>query len=255
MVKSTIAAQLFTVRDHIKTPETIAQSFERLRSLGYEAVQLGSLGPIGPSELKQLADDAGLRIVSTHTPFDRIANDCEAVIEEHRLWECRHVAVSTMPGEFREGEGGYARFAVEASDAARPLVEAGLTFSYHNHSFELERIADRTGLEILFAESDPSVVSAEIDTYWIQHGGGSPADWLSRLNDRMYIVHVKDMAVRDGGPTYAEVGEGNLDWPEILSACGDAGIEYYIVEQDFCPGDPFESLGVSLRNLQQMGIR
>jgi sugar phosphate isomerase/epimerase len=53
----------------------------------------------------------------------------------------------------------------------------------------------------------------------------------------------------------AEVGEGNLNWPAILEACRQAGVEWYIVEQDTCQRDPLESLRISLRNLQAMGLR
>jgi sugar phosphate isomerase/epimerase len=52
----------------------------------------------------------------------------------------------------------------------------------------------------------------------------------------------------------AEVGEGNLNWPAILTACREAGVRWYLVEQDVCRRDPFESLGISLRNLKTMGI-
>jgi sugar phosphate isomerase/epimerase len=52
----------------------------------------------------------------------------------------------------------------------------------------------------------------------------------------------------------AEVGEGNLNWPGILAACKEANVEWYAVEQDICPGDPFESLAISYRNLAAMGL-
>ena len=169
------------------------------------------------------------------------------------MWNCRNVGIGGLPADYRNEEG-FARFAREASEAARPLIEAGLTFNYHNHSFELEKFQGRPALEILFSESDPEVFSAEIDTYWIQHGGGNPAAWLRRLKDRMQVVHLKDMAMSGSQQLFAEVGEGNLEWPEILQACREANIEWYIVEQDTCQGDPFASLGLSLNNLRQMGV-
>jgi sugar phosphate isomerase/epimerase len=51
-----------------------------------------------------------------------------------------------------------------------------------------------------------------------------------------------------------EVGEGNLDWPAILDAAREAGTEWYLVEQDTCQRDPFESLAISFRNLKAMGL-
>jgi sugar phosphate isomerase/epimerase len=112
----------------------------------------------------------------------------------------------------------------------------------------------RTGLQTLVDGSVAEVFSFEIDTYWIQHGGGNPVSWLSSLAGRMPLVHVKDMAMRGSEQLFAEVGEGNLEWSGILDACRDGGVEWYLVEQDICQGDPFDALGVSLRNLRGMGL-
>jgi sugar phosphate isomerase/epimerase len=68
-------------------------------------------------------------------------------------------------------------------------------------------------------------------------------------------VHLKDMAMGpDGQQQMAEVGEGNMNWDGILGACRDAEVEWYIIEQDICQHDPFESLAISLRNVKGMGL-
>ncbi|HJP30746.1 MAG TPA: sugar phosphate isomerase/epimerase [Candidatus Latescibacteria bacterium] len=253
MSASVIGAQLYTLRDFLKTPEDIRSTFGRVRDMGYEAVQCSALGPIDAAELKQVADDTGLQIVATHISFDRIRDEPQLVIDEHKLWGCRHVAIGGMPQQYRDAEG-FLRFARDASDAARPLIEADLTFSYHNHSFELERVGERTGLQILMEESDPATFSFEVDTYWIQHGGANPVTWLQRLHDRMHVVHLKDLAMKGSEQLFAEVGEGNLEWEPILAACADAGIEWYLIEQDRCQRDPFDSLKMSLDNLRTMDL-
>ena len=251
--ESVIAAQLYTLRDFTKTPDDICATMKKVRQLGYEAVQLSALGPIAPQALKDIVDGEGLKVVATHTGYDRICNDVQAVIDEHLLWECPNVAIGGLPGEYRNA-AGFSRFAREASEAVKPLIDAGLTFSYHNHSFELERFGNKTGLDILMEESSPAAFSFEVDTYWIQHGGANPASWLEKLNGRMHVVHLKDMAMDGPKQLFAEVGEGNLEWDAILSACRGTGIKWYIVEQDVCQRDPFESLGISLINLRSMGL-
>lgn len=253
MAHSVIAAQLYTLREFTKTPADIANTLRRVREIGYEAVQLSALGPIDPRELQQIVQELGLTVCATHTAYNRMVNEPEAVIAEHKLWNCKYAAIGGLPNEYRNAEG-YARFAKEASEVGRRLAEGGLVFGYHNHSFELERFGAQTGLEILYAQSDPRYFTAEIDTYWIQHGGGDPAAWIRRLKGRIPLVHLKDMAVVDRQPVMAEVGEGNLNWPAILSACQEAGVEWYIVEQDVCRRDPFESLAISLANLRRMGL-
>lgn len=253
MTDSVLAAQLYTLRDFTKTVEDIRATFARVRSLGYEAVQVSGMGAIEPEQLRDIAEETQLRIIATHIPYGRIVDEVDAVIAEHALWGCRHVAIGGLPQEYRNEEG-FSRFAREASAAARPLIDAGLTFSYHNHSFELQRFAGRTAMQILAEESDPETFFFEIDTYWIQHGGANPVSWLHALKDRMHVVHLKDMAMDGGKQLFAEVGEGNLEWDAILSACKRAEIEWYIVEQDTCLGDPFDSLKVSLDNLRAMGL-
>jgi sugar phosphate isomerase/epimerase len=128
------------------------------------------------------------------------------------------------------------------------------TFSYHNHSFELVCFGERTGLDIIYQESDPCYLQAEIDTYWIQHGGGDPAAWVKRMKGRMPVVHLKDMVIAAGEQTMAKVGEGNLNWSAILQACREAEVEWYAIEQDVCQRDPFESLRISYENLKTMGV-
>lgn len=246
-------AQMYTVREFTQTPAGIARTLHKIKEIGYDHVQLSALGPIDPRELKRMLEGEGLGVAATHVSFERLQNDLPALIDEHHLWGCRHVGLGSMPREYRNREG-YSSFARDASAIARRLAKANLTFSYHNHYWELERFDGRTGLEILYEESDPEVVFAEIDTYWIQYGGGDPAAWIRRLKGREPLVHFKDMAVSGDGPVMAEVGEGNLNWPEILKACQEAGVEWYLIEQDWCARDPFESLAISLRNLKAMGV-
>jgi sugar phosphate isomerase/epimerase len=185
------------------------------------------------------------------------------VIAQHQLWQCRHVAIGSMPGEFRqEGEAGFKRFAEIANGIGEKLHAAGLSFSYHNHSFEFMKFGGRTGLDILYSETDPQFVQAEIDTFWIQHGGGDPVHWIRAMKNRMPVIHLKDMVMIEDQDSHArmgvrqmeaEIGQGNLNWPPILKACREAGVEWYAIEQDFSLRDPFESLALSYRYLNELG--
>lgn len=258
MPSAAIAAQLYTVRDFTKTLEGFKESIRKVSDIGYNAVQVSAIGPIPDRQVKQITDDHGLKICITHIPYDRLWNDIDSVIEQHKLWDCQHVAIGSLPPSYREeGASGYQRFAEEASSVGERLFNAGLTFSYHNHSFEFERFphenGSRTALEIIYDESDPRFLRAEIDTYWIQHGGGDVTYWIHRMTDRMPVIHVKDMVMRGREQLMAEVGEGNLNWPAITEACEAANVEYLAVEQDICQRDPFESLAISYRNLKSMG--
>ena len=252
MTRSKLAATLYTLRAYTNAPWDITRTLKKVRSIGYESVQLSGLGPIDPNELKTILGGEGLSVCATHVSYERLEKELDVVVEEHRLWGCGHIAIGSLPEAYRDG-GGFSRFAKEAHEVAGQLKKAGITFSYHNHNWELERIDGRTGLDILVEESDPSLCF-EIDTYWIQAGGGDPAYWIRRVKDRAPLVHLKDMTVSERKPVMAEVGEGNLNWAGILEACSEAKVEWYIVEQDWCERDPFESIAISYRNLTGMGL-
>ncbi|MCI7644200.1 MAG: sugar phosphate isomerase/epimerase, partial [Lentisphaeria bacterium] len=51
------------------------------------------------------------------------------------------------------------------------------------------------------------------------------------------------------------IGSGNLDWANIIPAAQAAGVEWYIVEQDVCQKDPFESVSDSLNFLIQNFVK
>jgi sugar phosphate isomerase/epimerase len=54
---------------------------------------------------------------------------------------------------------------------------------------------------------------------------------------------------------FAPIGEGNLNWPAILEACEEGGVEWYLVEQDLCyDTDPFEAMAISYRNMRSWGL-
>ena len=243
-----VALTLFTVREFTQTPADIPRTLKRLKQIGFDHVQLSALGPIDTRELKRMLDGENVNVIATHIGLPRLRDELPAVIEEHHILGCPHVAIGALPDEMRNA-AGYAAFAREGSQIGRQLAAAGLTFSYHNHWWELEPIGDTSGLDVIYGESDPDALLAEIDTAWIYRGGGDPAAWIRRLAGRQRIGHLKDTSWPDY-PTL-ELGAGELDWPSILAAARDAGIEYGIIEQDHCPGDAFECVAASLRRLRQ----
>lgn len=257
MSKPVLAAQLYTVREFTKTLDDFAASMKKIKDIGYTAVQVSAIGPIADEDVRKVTDDLGLTICNTHVrPSEALWNDLDSVMKQHDVWGTKHVAIGSMPGEYQnDGEDGYKRFAAEANQIGEKLHAAGFTFSYHNHNFEFVRFGDRTGMDIIYGETDPRFLQAEIDTYWVQAGGGDPAVWIKRMKDRMPVIHLKDMVIVGREQRFAEVGAGNMNFEAILAACKEANVEWYAIEQDNAYGrDPFECLKVSYDNLVAMGL-
>lgn len=252
MPKPVAGVQLYTVRDYVKDISGVVESFRRIRRIGYTSVQISGLGPVNPKDVAKALRDEGLVCGITHMAWSRFLKEIDAVIEEHRLWGCRHTAVGWLPNEYHTAQG-LERFLSELPPVLERLAAAGMDFSYHNHAHEFVRIGAETWLGALYRRA-PASLKAELDTYWVQAGGGSPTAWIRQCAGRLPVLHVKDMVMTTDGPRFAPIGQGNLDWPSILKAAEEAGTEFLMVEQDNCYGaDPFECLSASYRFLKEMG--
>ena len=253
MPKPVTGAQLYTVRDHLKDVAGVHRTFRKVREMGYTSVQISGLGPVDPKEVAKALKDNGLICGATHMAWSRFLNDLDRVIEEHQLWGCRHAAIGGLPNEYRSAEG-LNRFLRELEPVVRRLAEVGMDFSYHNHAHEFIRINGETWLDALYKKAPADLLKAELDTYWVQAGGGEPTAWIRRCVGRIPVLHVKDMQMTTEGLRFAPIGEGNLNWSGILRAAEEAGTEFLMVEQDQCYGaDPFDCLARSYKFLKSLG--
>ncbi len=256
MKEGVVGAQLYTVREFTQTLPGVAETLNKVADIGYTAIQISAFGPVDPQEVARLVQDSGLTVAGTHVSWDRFLNELDAVIAEHKMWRCEHAAIGGLFTPEYRGPDGLKRFLDELAPVAERLAQEGIDFSYHNHNHELVRYGEKTWLEMLYEQAPPEMLKAEVDTYWIQAGGGDPAAWVRKCAGREPLLHLKDMAVTpEREQRMAEIGEGNMNWPAILEAAEEGDVEWYLVEQDNCYGrDPFESLAISYRNLQAMGL-
>jgi sugar phosphate isomerase/epimerase len=255
-----IAAQLYTVREYTKTSAEFDSVLGLCHEIGYEGVQLSAVScmdgyepEVDASRAKEMLEDHGLVCCATHAPLDRLKASTDSEIAKLQTLGCDYVAIG---GIWPQDRSEFQRFPQSVALTIAKLKSAGIRFGYHNHSHEFfddhERqygvVASGTAYEHLIESSEDLML--ELDTYWAVHAGVDPAALLRRCKGRVPVIHVKDRQVVPGQePTYAPVGEGNLDWKAILDACEFAGVEWLVVEQDTCLRDPFDCLRASFDNL------
>ncbi len=116
----TVGMQLYTLRDFCKTPKELGETLEKVKKIGYGAVQVSGIGAIEPKELAKLLKDNGLIAAATHESFTGLQSDPQKVIDKFKTIGCEHTAVGGSPKEYHNGEG-YHRFAKLASQVGETL--------------------------------------------------------------------------------------------------------------------------------------
>ncbi|MFA6293192.1 MAG: sugar phosphate isomerase/epimerase [Victivallales bacterium] len=248
MKRKQIAAQLYTLREFLKTPEDIAKSLKKVKALGFDAVQVSGLGPIDPVELKKILDGEGLVCCATHESGQMIFDQPEKVVEKLNLLGCKYTAYP-WPHTSPKTEADYKQLAAALDKSGKVLRDAGQVLTYHNHGIEFQKFGNKTGLDIIYDETNSKYLQGEIDTYWVQFGGGNPVEWCKKLENRLPLLHLKEYGIVENKPIMLEIGSGNLDWRKIVKAAKKSGTEWFIIEQDVCRIDPFDSLKMSLEYL------
>ena len=249
-----IGAQYYTLRNFAKTIEDFEETCRKVKEIGYKLVQISGT-PLGAAEMKEVLDKYGLKVVTTHRNFDDFLNNLEEVMEYNRTLGCELCGVGSMPVKYRGSDEGVSQFIKEMNEVAAKLRKEGLYFGYHNHAFEFVKFDGKFIMDRLIEESDPDAVKFIVDTYWLQFGGMNPVKYIKKLGERAMAIHFKDLKINlESKPEIAEVGEGNLDWDEIIAACDEAGAKWALVEQDICQRDPFESIKMSYDYLKTKGF-
>lgn len=245
-----VALQMYTLRD-ILGGDTVGV-LRQVKEMGYEGVELAGYGSLSREQFKSALDEVGLSVTSSHAAIEKMENEFQSVVDDAALFGYSFVGVAYLDEARRGSREKWLATAEKLNGIGQKLRdEAGLQLFYHNHAFEFEEQFDgEYGLDILFSNSDPQFLQAELDTYWVQKGGANPTEYLRKYAGRTPVLHIKDMGA-DGN--FAEVGTGSLDWPAIFSAAEAGGVTAYIVEQDTCPGSPLDSVRISIDNLKQMG--
>ncbi|MGF1484036.1 MAG: sugar phosphate isomerase/epimerase family protein [Opitutales bacterium] len=237
-----VALQLYTIRDFTKTPEALAESLKKVAGIGYQAVQVSAVGPIENEALVKLCADHGLALCATHESGQEILDNPQAVAAKLNALNCKYTAYPYPGGVDFSSEASVNELIGKLNAAGKVLHEAGCTLLYHNHQIEFRKLGGQIILEKIYAETDPKYLQGETDTYWIQYGGGSPVDWCTQLKNRQPVIHLKDYRINaENGIEFAEVGAGVLPFEAIIAEAEAGGCEWFVVEQDRCPGDPFDS--------------
>jgi sugar phosphate isomerase/epimerase len=245
-----ISLQLYTVRN--QADKDLAGTLAQVAGIGYDAVECDEPKGFSSKEVKKFLSDLGLQCSGIHESFERLESELPAVIEYSREIGTQFVICSYMPESYQQRRiDGFKEFGQKLTVIGATIKKAKMQLCYHNHDFEFKKVNGKYLLDTLFAAADPDLVKAEVDVYWVQHGGEDPVVHLRKYANRCPLLHMKDMT-KDDRRTFAPVGTGRLDMKGIVEAAKAGGAAWFVVEQDETDQPPFEAIEISLKNLRQI---
>ena len=249
-----VALQLYTLREPLK--EDFRRVVHQVAEIGYDGVQFAGYGGLSAQEMRGLLQETGLKPCGTHTGLNVLESTLDEDIAYNLEIGNKWILCPSLPEARRQNAAGWREIAATLNRIGERCRDRGILFGYHNHAFEFPIVAEANGdrgIDILLGQTDSELVFWEPDVYWVHKGGADPALMIRQFKGRVPITHLKD-ETKDERQTFAEVGEGSLDWPAILQSSEEAGVEWHCVEQDRCDRDPLESVRISLNNLRSWGM-
>lgn len=259
------------------------ETLKKVSEIGYFSIEISQIPMTekNVSEMKRASDDFNIEIASLSaalkpksegqeslsTHFDKIVEDCKTL-------DVDIVRIGMLPFDAMESLEKVIEFSHEANDYARQLKEQGIKLYYHNHHIEFTKYDGQYLLDIIREEAP--LLGFELDVHWVQRGGRNPVDVLKEYSGKVDLVHLKDyrvaqipdeafVALKQGDYgtfneafnnviQFAELGEGTLDFPEIIEQSIESGARYLLIEQDEQYGrDPFDCLMTSRDYLIKAG--
>ena len=243
-MKPVMGIQLYTLRDHIQTAEDFDRTLGRLADMGVRDVQISAIGPIPAEIQRDVLQKHGMKVCVTHKDFNRMQNDTDALIAEHRLIGCDALGLGSCPGELRGTAAKVREFLAAAGRVSDALAAQGMTFNYHNHDFEFQKLEDddRCMMDLLLSETDPARFHFIPDVAWIHFAGRDPVEILHKMRGRVKVIHFKDYVPDgNGGAKFVSLGRGVVDLKACYRAACALEIPYIMYEQDrdWVGDDPF----------------
>ncbi len=240
--KYKMGLQAFTIRDAMA--KDLIGSLKIVKSLGYEDLELygfdaKNIAYYGykATEFKSVLDDLGLSSSSCHYGFtdyvysskDKLDKFVDNCITGALALNNSYITWPWMAPEYRNRKT-FEHLPDLLNRIGEQVNKAGLSFAYHNHDFEFHNYGESTGFDIIVSGTDPTLVKLQLDLYWAVHSSQkTPKELIAMAPERFVMWHIKDMdkLTRD----YSELGNGSIDYLEILPTLDTSGLKFYYLEQ------------------------
>ena len=257
-----IGIQLYSVRNNL--PNDFVGTLKKLSDIGFSAVELYGFNaetvqflnrPI--KEINSLVNLGGMRISSTHAGSGLLPEDTNAPAWDY--WKIISNQIKSVGGEWAISASlptrrpssldDYRRIAAHFNRVGDVCKRRGVRFAFHNHHEVFERIEGEVPLEFLIKNTDPELVSYQLDMGHTVRGGGNILNLLRTYPKRFPLWHASDY--HSTNEAYTNLGQGSVPYKAMFELPELVNLEQLTVEQESTEGDIFALCKIDFDFLKQ----
>ena len=246
-----LGIQLYTVRD------LLAKDFEGtlkdVHGAGFVEVEAAGYYGRTASQFKQAVENAGLKCVSVHHSLGDLLAKPELIDFVHELGASYLICSSPRTKDGSDHEltlDDWKWNADQFNKMGEKTRMAGMRFGYHNHVHEFKKLNGVVAYDELLKDTDPKLVTMEMDCGWVKVGGFEPVDYLKKYPTRFSLLQVKEMVVGNGEPKSTVLGRGSIDYKAVFAAAKN--IKHYFYEQEEFDIPAMQALKISADYLKTL---
>ncbi len=268
--------QLFTTMSIID--KDVTGTLKQIADIGYKEIESafsmkGGYYGMKPNEFAKVVSDLGMTWQAHHImgapfrmpapkpgaaanpnaemlnkmpPMKSLMNDTQQVVDEVAEGGAKYLVCASIPVKTSEDIKSSLEILQKAGEACK---KAGLTFVFHNHTAEFEKVDGQLPFDIFTSQISADLLKFELDLAWATKAGVNIPALFAKHPGRFPLFHVKDLNKETLLPV--EVGTGIVDFKAIFAAADTAGVKHLFVEQDGAPS-PINNLGTSFGNLKKI---
>ncbi len=238
--KGPVGLQHYTRRAPV-TAHGVPKTLDTVKGFGIKYAELAGTYNLTAEQMLAELKQRGIKAVSGHFPYKKFKEDPEAAAKEAKALGLEYAGCAWADHKAPLDEKQAREIVAAFNKAGEVLAKHGLKFFYHCHGFEFQPHGDGTLMDFIIKETDPKLVSFEMDILWVVFPGHDPVKLLNKYPDRWKLIHLKDLkkGVETGslaGKTDVKndvaIGTGQMNWPAILAAAKKAGVKYYFIEDE-----------------------
>jgi sugar phosphate isomerase/epimerase len=244
-----VGIQLYSVRKEML--EDAVGTLKALAKIGYKELESarsekGNYYGLQPKEIKKIASDLGMTLRSGHVHIDK---DWQRSIDGAAEAGQDYLVCSSLPSKGQTVDN-YKKVAETFSKAAEDSKKSGIIFGYHNHEYEFEKENGQVLYDVLLENTDPKLVTMELDLGWVVASGNDPLAYFNKFPGRFALWHLKDMDPVKKQST--EFGKGQIKVAEILKNSKKSGVKHIFVEQEEYASTALESMKYDFEYIQKI---